>query len=66
MKLTRLAPASATPRSASHFSMSTTVMAAVPGTSTALSRPDTWANGDGIRATSALVSPWARVMDRAL
>ena len=32
-------------------------MAAVPGTSTALSRPDTWARGDGIRATSARVEP---------
>ena len=66
MKLAPYWPASRTPRSASHFSISTTFMAAVPGTRMELSRPDTWARGEGISATSSAVSPWARVMDRAL
>ncbi len=66
MKLARYSPARRTPRSASHFSISTTVMAAVPGTRIELSRPDTWARGDGMRATSSGVSPWARVMDTRL
>ena len=66
MKLTPCSPASSTPRSASHFSISTTAMAAAPGTSTELSSPDTWASGEGIRATSSAVRPWAAVIDRAL
>ncbi len=37
-------------------------MPAAPGTRTELSRPDTWASGDGMRATSAAVRPWARTM----
>ena len=66
MKLARWRPARSAARSGSHFSISTTGMPAAPGTRTELRRPEMWASGEGIRATSSVVSPWAVAMLRAL
>ncbi len=66
MNETRCPAARRTPSSGSHFSMSTTAIPAAWGTSTELSSPETWASGEGMRATSAAPRPWAATIERAL